>query len=654
MAVKRRRVEVESVKTEITTKVENGPAKPMSAIAAARLKAAQVSNVDVAQEIVPPSSPLPEAPESDYEESEPEPEEEEHVPDVHQNFKLCNWRADEKNILKNTDKELSVVLNKHSTISLIGYFDFKVTKGAVNINGANIGAKGQTAHVYRAYVPSTHPITKIRGLDGSNHIQFLQCEEPTPFAKISPLFTDIWNARRTDGKQRSFDVITESDTDPLKRPLTPEVTPEEWHRAVEDISATGSTASTIVLGSSGKSTLARRLLNRYLTGFGKTAQPLSAAYYLDLDPSKPEYSPQGQISLVLVKEVNLGPSFTHPCTLPNRPAQNQTLKAHVMPSSTLINFEEHFNSCAEDLFQTYQNHRSQQPSTPLIINTSTTLSTTHFPLLQHFISRTKPAHIIHLGEAESTDTTAPMLDTLSLLASKTSSTTHILPSISPLAPPSRSPTDLTSMQTLSYFHLNNLPSSSSSSTASQNFTWDPKPLSHLPPWDLSYRQTPTRTQDFTAILTLHPSTPPSHLLAALNGSVVHLLRTPTPATPLPRTQKHGLPYFPLDRATGLVPLPDPRTSALVCAALVRGYDTARGMLEVIVPRAVEGVLYGVEGERTAVVVGAGEVAEWAFVEDAYLAVSGGREGECGPWVEKKGVMSGMGYLGTVRRVRKFL
>jgi polynucleotide 5'-hydroxyl-kinase GRC3/NOL9 len=127
---------------------------------------------------------------------------------LRQNVKLCTWRNDAQNILSDTDKELTVNLNKHTTIALIGCFRFKVLRGAINVNGANIGAMsrdGQQDQVYTAYVPATHPISKFRGLDGMNHVQFLHCADTSQLASTGPLLEDIWNAG-----SRSFSVVSTS------------------------------------------------------------------------------------------------------------------------------------------------------------------------------------------------------------------------------------------------------------------------------------------------------------------------------------------------------------------------------------------------------------------------------------------------------------
>jgi polynucleotide 5'-hydroxyl-kinase GRC3/NOL9 len=186
--------------------------KPLSAIAAARLRAEVAAKSAAIQEttlepLPAPSSPPPENLVSEYEDSDAEPE----PVVIKRNLKLCNWRNDPKDILSDTDSELTINLEKHTTIALIGYFTFKVLRGAININGANVGAvthEGQKAVTHHAAVPATHAISKIRGLDGRNQVQFMSCREPAPFSNLNPLFTDIWNAKTRNQKPRTFSVVS--------------------------------------------------------------------------------------------------------------------------------------------------------------------------------------------------------------------------------------------------------------------------------------------------------------------------------------------------------------------------------------------------------------------------------------------------------------
>jgi polynucleotide 5'-hydroxyl-kinase GRC3/NOL9 len=183
----------------------------LSAIAAARLRAEAKAKGIVTPEITIEPVPLPVAalPQSSVPQPE-EPESDEEPLVVRQNEKLCNWRNEEQNIVSDTESELTVKLAKHTTIALVGCFHFKVVRGAVNINGANIGAlsrDGQKDQVYTSYAPATHPVSKFRGLDSSNHVQFISCREPRPLASTSPLHANIWNAPESS---RSFRVVSKS------------------------------------------------------------------------------------------------------------------------------------------------------------------------------------------------------------------------------------------------------------------------------------------------------------------------------------------------------------------------------------------------------------------------------------------------------------
>jgi polynucleotide 5'-hydroxyl-kinase GRC3/NOL9 len=197
---------------DLTTSGATSKAKPLSAIAAARLRAESAAKDITAPEIVhePVSVPLHQPiPVSESEDDEAESEEQS-LP-VRRSSRLCNWRHELSDILSDTETELTINLKKHATIALIGCFDLKVLRGAVHINGANIGTVshgGQKHKTYRIHVPATHPILKIRGLDSVNHVHFINCKQPTPLAGSSPMFADIWNAKPIGRPHRSFSIVS--------------------------------------------------------------------------------------------------------------------------------------------------------------------------------------------------------------------------------------------------------------------------------------------------------------------------------------------------------------------------------------------------------------------------------------------------------------
>ncbi|CAN9422387.1 unnamed protein product [Alternaria alternata] len=580
--------------------------KPLTAIAAARLRteaAAKVVNTPkVTLEQIPvPASPLlkdgnPEQKDSD--------EEEQPVP-VQRNLKLCNWRNEPQNILSDTDTELTVNLNKHATITLIGCFDLLVLRGAVNIN----------------------------------------------------VFDGIWD----DSNDRSFRVVTNSDADTLSRPLRPEVTPEDWLRAIEDCASNPSTTVVTGLPSSGKSTFARRLVNRSLTGLGKTAASVPAVCWMDLDPQKQEYVPGGQVSLVVVRDLNLGPSYTHPSVVPEQreASRNEVVRAHPVPTN-FANYADYYQSCFEDLFLAYRNLSSRDSSLPLVVDIPSFLYSSHFDLLNKLIVRIKPHNVVHLSDTRAIDTeTAARLHLLQTSTSQYHGTLYEITAQQPQSIPIRSDNELSAMQMQSYFHLR---SSSTSQGQPQLLNWTPDPLSQLVPWEFCYEETLEREQDVVAFAMYSEPVEPSSLLHALNGSIVQIIQSTSSAVPtsngsLPKTQKFGIPYLPESERTGMVEPLDPRTTRMVCTAMIRGFNPEKKIVEVLVPKTHEPLLYNLSPERTIIVGGCCDVPEWAFLEDAYAQERGVKPAttvdNMPVWVEKADLVDDMGYLSTVRRVRKF-
>lgn len=394
---------------------------------------------------------------------------------------------------------------------------------------------------------------------------------------------------------------------------------------------------------------------------GKSKPGVSAVCFLDLDCSKPEYSPPGQISLVVVRQLNLTPNFADPTTAPPQPGvdQNEMVRSHVIPTE-LVNYEDYYRECVEDLYLAYKNLYSRDSSLPLLVNTSSFLYTTHFSLTEQLLARFKPQNIVHLGDVRVIDTsTAEKLHALQTSCKKHRSTLHEITAQAPSPSPLRSETELRAMHMQSYFHLSTPPTASLPS-------WTSAPLSTHLPWEFSYLSTPTRAQDFVGFLPLTEPLPPSSLIHYLSGSIIHILQSsssqiPSPYTALPRTPKSKIPYFAADKKLGYTAPLDPRTTRVVCAALVRGIDPERGVIQVLVPPALEPLLADLKPERTVFAVGCADAPGWAYVEDAYLGQYEEEIGErkvgdveMGVWVEQEDTLDGMGYLGTVRRVRKFI
>lgn len=158
--------------------------------------------VGSSQEILP--SPTSESLESDI--SDLEPGESSDL--VARNFTLCSWHKTGKNVISDTGTEITIVLEKHETVAFVGCCIIDVLKGAVNINGANLSTpmsqEGKTKK-NRIFAASIYPLFKIRGLDRKSQIRLVHCTEPSPLAKISPLFAGIWAANPAGS--RSFQMV---------------------------------------------------------------------------------------------------------------------------------------------------------------------------------------------------------------------------------------------------------------------------------------------------------------------------------------------------------------------------------------------------------------------------------------------------------------
>lgn len=416
-------------------------------------------------------------------------------------------------------------------------------------------------------------------------------------------------------------------------------------------------------------------MNRYLTGLGKSAKAIPSVCYLDLDPSRPEYTPHGQVSLTIVRETNLGPSFTHGATGIRVEGSDELIAAHPFPVRGLKSYEDYFSYCVEDLLQSYQNV-NEDSTPPLIINTPTSLYTYHFDILQNLLTTLKPNHVIHLGSPVAIEEEiASKLHILSTLSSKAGFKMHEISAQVPLFPAARTDAELRAMHMQSYFHTAS-PKASPANPNSPQRSWQPNPLSTMIPWEFSYEETDTKTQDMIGFMPLFEPLPPSQLFTAINGSIIHIIHTSSPATSslyqnLPRTNKYRIPYFPPSSASGMIEPPDPRTSRLVCTALIRGFDPEQRVVQVLVPKTHERLLRTLEPEKTVFVAGCCDTPEWAYMEDTYHQLTERKRNHesvyrgngdnalvegipLPPWVAKKSTIEGMGYINTVRRVRKFL
>ncbi|KAF3763660.1 hypothetical protein M406DRAFT_48555 [Cryphonectria parasitica EP155] len=538
----------------------------------------------------------------------------------------CQRRADGTAILKFSDSSERLVI--------LGSYGVKVKSGEASIYGASLHPS-ETIHWVHA--PHCHALPVLRCSEKS----VLELH-PHPAAadlrnleKLSPLFGGLWHEPVSSGGQRNqtWQVLSTSADGPKKAMIQDLKSPPEWNRKIAElVKPTRETAPVFMVcgpKSSGKSTFSRMLTNRLVTHRGGTKERVwPGVAVLDIDPGQPEFSAPGAISLVRLDEPNLSPPFCHPLLKPD-----STVRSHAIASVTPASNIEHYKACVFDLFSHY---RSTCPGYPLIINTLGWIQGSGLILLQDLLAEIRPTEVVYMSQDGPEDTVE------GLRSAGTRSPLTTLPSQSSEYT-SRTALHLRHMQAMSYFHI----SAEVGAGAAGGTHWDAQPLTSAPPLLVSY----TAAGEDSGLLGIacYGYQPQPELLAeAIDGTILAIIEVedetkafgipPSPPAPdgpgvVQRTAAEAqLPYI---RANA-TPL-DPRYARCHGLALVRGVDTARGLLALSTPLSPD-LLSG----RTIVLVsGKFDSPTWAYTEDHYSRASGkgavGAEVEAGstgiPWAE---------------------
>lgn len=379
----------------------------------------------------------------------------------------------------------------------------------------------------------------------------------------------------------------------------------------------------------GKSAIARRLVNTYLTGPSTSTQAKQGSrsvLYLDLDPNLPEYTPHGQVSLVLVKEVNLGPTYTHPAPIPsNRTDTNELVRAHLFPIKDYGQYSTYYRSCALDLFQTaltLQQGDGRSPPIPIVINTPSSTYLRGFDSLIELVSLLRPSRLLYIEGGKETDGITNFLDEESKLKLQAAcmreygprTILKCLPKLVEVHHPSHLDAHQRAMHMLSYFHCTGL-----ATDKVLHRTYNPKPLSFMRPWKLRYDSSEGGEEGCIGFLTLGDSVEADSVGEVLNTSIVQIVETNDPAIldmygKLPRGENSRLPYFPRD-SNNTAKLPNPTTSKLLFTALVRSYRPEERMLLLLVPDSHFNLVAQLDPRKTVVVFGCCDHPDWALTED---------------------------------------
>ena len=271
--------------------------------------------------------------------------------------------------------------------------------------------------------------------------------------------------------------------------------------------------SVIVCGpkKSGKSTFCRTLVNAILTRpqshthvSGRTAIDNCVAF-LDLDPGQPEYSPPGELSLILLRSCVLGPPFTHPMIVQG--SGNTLVRAHHLGSTSPREDPAYYKKCALDLLNQYRKIITRYPSCPLIVNSAGWVQGIGLEVLLDIIKSQNMNDVVYTNTHGSEEAVGLIREAAQLSGARL----HFLDSQkTPFV--TRTASDLRQMQSMSYFHLDE--------PEADNLRWDVTPLTEHLPLMVHWAG---KKQALFAIIQLIDLVNPEDLLMLLDCSIVGLV-----------------------------------------------------------------------------------------------------------------------------------
>lgn len=361
--------------------------------------------------------------------------------------------------------------------------------------------------------------------------------------------------------------------------------------------------------------------------------------FLDLDPGQPEYSPPGQLSLVLLSRPNFGPPFSHPNTAGDG---CQIVRAHSLAAITQSSDPIHYMECVIDLLSHYRSLHSHTLC-PLIINTPGWILGTGLELLVNIIKQARPTEIIYMsqdGPRDVVETLRQAAESIPFLTLPSQSTEFT----------SRTAAHLRTMQYMSYFHLN---------PDTADLSWNSGSITSLAPWEVRYVG---RNAGILGIMCLGEQPPPEMLRNTIDGTLVAIVvfddmaAVPELENNLQNQSEHfgrsveniesvesGLSMsihekiesLPIIRTPEKLPYLDPaivtklspRYSHTIGLALVRGIDTKQRRLQLLSPVSA-GTIGDIKdsGKLIILVSGKLDTPGWAYTEEMYKRSATSRGG----------------------------
>ena len=295
--------------------------------------------------------------------------------------------------------------------------------------------------------------------------------------------------------------------------------------------------SIIVCGpkNSGKSTFCRMLLNAMLTrpdaNTSDSIPSSTCVAFLDLDPGQPEYSPPGELSLILLRSFNLGPPFTHPMIQSS--SGNCLLRAHHIGSVSPRDNPDYYIKCAFNLLDEYRKLLVSHPSCPLIVNTAGWIQGTGLRVLIEIIQTRRISDVVYTSTRGPDEFAVPLTEAAQI----SDAHMHFLESQeSPFT--TRTAKDLRQMQTMSYLHLDE--------SEGDNLRWNGTPLMEQFPLTVHWAG---RNQGIFAVMQLNDAIDSELLFPLLDGCLVGLVVLEDD-TAIPGNEMSSASATPESQATG--------------------------------------------------------------------------------------------------------
>lgn len=247
--------------------------------------------------------------------------------------------------------------------------------------------------------------------------------------------------------------------------------------------------------------LTRPQTNTSVDGVAST----SCVAFLDIDPGQPEFSPPGELSLVLLRTHILGPPYTHPTT--SGGCGNIVVRAHHLGSISPKDDPGFYIRCALDLLSHYRRLLAQYPACPLVLNSAGWVQGVGLEVLSEVIKSSNMSDIVYT----STHGPQDVVSTLVEVSRPSGASMHFLASQESRFA-TRTAADLRQMQTMAYFHLG--------SPEADNLRWDALPLLERVPLSVHWAG---EKQALFAIVHLIEHVDPDHLGASLDQCIVGLV-----------------------------------------------------------------------------------------------------------------------------------